>query len=211
MQILSFESLDSTQTYLLKNLKNKTLESPIAIVSDSQTSGLGSRGNSWDSNEGNLFLSFALKRNSLPNDLKLESSSIYFAYILKEILQKLGSKLWLKWPNDFYINDKKVGGVITNISADNLVCGIGLNLNNSKDTFTSLDIQIDREYLLNLYFNELKKFPIWKQIFSKFEIEFHNNKNFSTHIENELVILKNAKLLEDGSLEVNNKKVFSLR
>lgn len=56
---------------------------------------------------GNLFFSFVLKRNDLPSDLQIQSASIYFSYILKEVLALEGSKIWLKWPNDFYIDNKK--------------------------------------------------------------------------------------------------------
>ena len=52
-----------------------------------------------------IFFSFAIKIDELPTDLKLESASIYFAYLLKETLYELGSCVWLKWPNDFYIDD----------------------------------------------------------------------------------------------------------
>ena len=34
----------------------------------------------------------------------------------------------IKWPNDFYIDDKKIGGTITNLSGKYVYCGIGTNL-----------------------------------------------------------------------------------
>ncbi len=131
VEILWLDEVDSTQRYLLDELKSKRLKAPICVGTTIQTHGRGSRGNSWIGEEGNFFVSFAIDRSFLPNDLKLESSSIYFAYILKEVLEDLGSKVWLKWPNDFYLGEKKLGGLITNLVGDSLVCGVGINLKNA--------------------------------------------------------------------------------
>ena len=80
------DEVDSTQTFLIDELKSKRLQPPVCVGATIQTHGRGSRGNSWIGEEGNFFISFAIERRFLPSDLKLESSSIYFAYILKEVL-----------------------------------------------------------------------------------------------------------------------------
>ena len=211
MQIFYLKHIDSTQKYLKNIIKNKDVEAPYAVVSDIQTDGIGSRNSRWQSMEGNLFLSFAIKIEDLPKDLKLESASIYFSYILKEILFEHGSKIWLKWPNDFYVKDKKIGGMITNIIEDSLICGIGLNLVTSPQNFAKLDIEVNRDDLLNKYFKNIKSLFSWKQIFSKYELEFGKNKNFFTHSMNSKISLEDAKLHYDGSLIVDNKRIYSLR
>ena len=211
VEIHWFDELESTQSYLLEALKAKTLKPPVCIGASMQTQGKGSRGNVWIGEEGNLFISLAIHRSQLPNDLKLESSSIYFAFIMKELLTSLGSKMWLKWPNDFYLNEQKIGGVITNLIGDCLVCGIGINLSNAPLNFSKMDIQITAHELTNNYVRELKKFPTWKQIFSKFELEFNRSKSFATHAGEMIFRLEDAILLEDGSLECNGQRMFSLR
>ena len=211
MEILWLNEIDSTQGYLIDALKNKRLKAPICVGATIQTSGRGSRGNSWIGEEGNFFISFAIERTSLPNDLKLESSSIYFAYILKEILENLGSAVWLKWPNDFYLGEQKLGGLITNLVGDSLICGVGINLKNSPAPFATIDIEISPEELSNLYMSHLKSFPLWKQIFSKFQLEFERSKSFSTHSNNTTIELQDAVLCEDGSLECNGQRIYSLR
>lgn len=211
MQTLWFDELGSTQTYLKEKLKNGELNSPIAVVADKQTDGLGSRGNSWIGMEGNLFFSFAVNKDELPSDLALESSSIYFSYLLKETLEELGSKLWLKWPNDFYLNDEKIGGTITYMRDNDLVCGIGLNLLSSPDGFTFLDIKINKKDLLNKFFKKIKNKSSWKQVFSKYKIEFTNSKRYSTHFENNKISLENAELNNDGSLTIDGQRIYSLR
>ncbi|MFW3328905.1 biotin--[acetyl-CoA-carboxylase] ligase, partial [Aliarcobacter butzleri] len=51
----------------------------------------------------------------------------------------------------------------------------------------------------------------WKQIFSDFKIEFEKSKKFQTTIDNQKISLESAILNDDGSIQINNKKVFSLR
>lgn len=164
MEIFWLNDVDSTQRYLLDGLKNHTLKAPVCVGATVQTSGRGSRGNQWIGEEGNFFISFAIERNTLPDDLRLESSSIYFAYLLKELLAQMGSKVWLKWPNDFYLGGQKVGGLITNLAGDCLVCGVGLNLQRAPENFAIMDIQIEAKALSNAYMQMLKTFPQWKQI-----------------------------------------------
>ena len=211
MQILWFDELGSTQTYLKEKLRSGELSSPVAIVASKQTDGIGSRGNSWIGLDGNLFFSFAISRDTLPNDLSLESSSIYFSYILKECLEEENSALWLKWPNDFYIDNSKIGGTITFLRDSDLICGIGLNLIKSPEGFAHLDIEIDKKDLLNKFFKKIKKKSSWKQIFSKFEVEFAQSKSHHTHFGDNTISLENASLNEDGSLSVNGQRIYSLR
>jgi len=211
VQIYWFDELDSTQTYLKDKLKSGVLKSPVCIVADKQTEGVGSRGNSWIGLDGNLFFSFAIDRNELPKDLALESSSIYFSYILKEVFSELGSKVWLKWPNDFYINENKIGGTITYLRENDILCGIGINLVDAPDDFASLDIEIDKKELLNKFFKKFEKKFSWKHIFSKYEVEFSQSKKHSMHLKNNKISLENANLNEDGSLNVNGQRIYSLR
>ena len=192
-------------------LQDKETLLPLAVVSDIQTNGIGSRENSWVSEEGNLFLSFAIKLSALPNDLKLESASIYFSYLLQETLVTLGSKVFLKWPNDLYIDEKKIGGMITNVICDAVVCGVGINLTQSSEEFTSLDIKITKKELLEKYFANIEKKILWKQVFSKYKLNFQTNQKFFTHINGTKVSLGEAVLENDGSLTINGERIYSLR
>ena len=211
MKIEFLERVDSTQTYLKNLLKDKKVSSPYAVVSKIQTDGLGSRDNSWIGYEGNLFLSFSVSLKDLPRDLKLESASIYFAYILKETLESLGSKIWLKWPNDFYLKDLKIGGMITNVVEDELICGVGLNLVNAPEEFATLDVNISINRLLKDYFVNIEKKVLWKQVFSKYKLQFYLNQKFFTHKNSLRISLGEAELQSDGSIISNGERIYSLR
>jgi len=211
MKILYLESIDSTQIYLKKSLSGGSLKAPIAVCAKAQTQGVGSRENRWIGLEGNLFVSFALSLDVLPKDLKLESCSLYFAYILKETLNDLGSSVWLKWPNDFYVDAYKIGGMITNIVNNTVVCGVGLNLVTSPKGFSKIEIEVDSKNLLKLYFENLEKMSSWKQVFSKYQLEFYKNQNFFTNKNNLKISLGNAILQCDGSIISNGERMYSLR
>jgi len=211
LQIRFLDSVDSTQTYLKELIKENKVSLPYAVVAKKQTNGIGSRDNTWSGLDGNLFLSLALHVESLPKDLKLESASIYFAYILKQTLEEFGSKVWLKWPNDFYIDNKKIGGMITNIFDDKLICGVGINLLNAPDNFAKLDVKISIDKLLNKYFESVENNVSWKQVFSKYKLEFQRNQKFFTHRNNLRISLANAILQEDGSIISDGERIYSLR
>ena len=211
MEILSFNSLESTQLYLIKQIKNGTLTAPICVVAKEQTAGIGSRDNSWEGGEGNLFFSFAVNIENLPKDLPLSSASIYFSFIMKEILKEKSEDIWLKWPNDLYQNSSKIGGTITKKIDNILLCGMGINLQKNSNGFKALNLNVEPIDLLNEYLDVLENYPTWKQIFSLYRIEFYRNKGYFTHIDGELKSLEKAILSEDGSLIIENKRVYSIR
>jgi BirA family biotin operon repressor/biotin-[acetyl-CoA-carboxylase] ligase len=211
VEIIWFDTLASTQSTLIEGLKHKVFAAPVCIGTSLQSDGRGSRGNGWIGEEGNLFISVALRRSDLPNDLKLESTSIYLAFIMKELLASLGSNVWLKWPNDFYLGEKKIGGVITTLVGETLVCGIGINLVSAPDRFSVIDIVVDSQKLTGYYVSLLSELPSWKQIFSKYQLEFEYSRVFFTHHNYEKIALKDALLLEDGSLECDGQRIYSLR
>ncbi len=211
MEIVSFDTLASTQKYLLEQLKKQSVKAPLAVIANEQHSGIGSRDNSWSGGEGNFFASIAVDLEDLPKDLPLESASIYFSFIMKQTLEALGEDVWLKWPNDFYLDDEKIGGTITKKIKNTLVCGMGINLKNSQNGYRALECDISARNLLEKYLEKIEKFPEWKQIFRLYEIEFELSRKFSVHIENDKKSLSDATLCEDGSLIIEGKRVFSLR
>lgn len=126
MKIVLLDEIDSTHTYLKNEIRKNGFTTPLCVATTLQTNGIGSRGNSWIGQKGNLFFSFVLKQEHLPDDLPLQSASIYFSFVLKLVLQEQGSNTWLKWPNDFYIEDKKIGGTITSVAKDLIYCGFNI-------------------------------------------------------------------------------------
>ncbi len=211
MEIYSFDELESTQTYIINKIKDGTYSTPSAVISNIQTNGIGSRDNYWSGKKDNFFVSIAIDISSLPSDLPIASSSIYFSWIMKDVLISFGIDVWLKWPNDFYYGNNKVGGTITKKIDNKIIFGIGLNLKDSENEYSSLNTDIKAINILRTYIKNLLLYPEWKYIFVKYNIEFEKSKKFFVHIKNNKTSLKNANLCKDGSLLIDGKRVFSLR
>lgn len=211
MEILFFDEIKSTHAHALSLLEKKLKNPPFIVWAKIQSAGIGSRGNFWESFEGNLHLSVCVEKKQLPNDLPIASISIYFGMIIKEILASCGSKVWLKWPNDFYLNHLKIGGLMGSKKGENIVVSTGINLALSSESYGTLDIKITPLELIEKIKETLVVLPSWKDIFSKYEIEFSQSKIFSSHLEGRAISLSNAQLCEDGSIIINGKRVHNLR
>lgn len=214
MRKIEFDCIESTQIFLSERIRKGELNPPVMIIANQQSKGIGSRGNVWENVREGLYFSFALEISSLPQDLPLESVSIYMGFLFKEVLRERGSKIWLKWPNDLYIEGKKVGGVLCAKLEKVILCGIGLNIKVANQDFGGLDIKISKEEILESFVEKLenneKKFS-WKQIFSKYSLEFPNNFKYAFHHKGKLTSLDNALLCEDGSILIEGEKIYSLR
>jgi BirA family biotin operon repressor/biotin-[acetyl-CoA-carboxylase] ligase len=211
MEIVSFESLPSTQLYLIDALNKKELEAPVLVLANEQSDGIGSRDNEWSGSRGDMFLSMAIQKHSLPTDLPLSAVAIYFAFFMKEVLACYNEEIFLKWPNDFYLGDDKIGGCVSKELKDDIVIGIGINLTPNSAGYKHLDIDVTPLKLAQEFINEWMMIPSWKYIFSKYQVEFGLSKKFDVHIDGEKKSLENAQLFSDGSIEIDNKKVFSVR
>ena len=137
MNIQQFESLESTNKYCeLLNLSE--VEEFTVIVARSQTAGIGQRGNHWEAEPGkNLTFSLILKPSFLPvaDQYQLTKAiSLGVTDWLMPLVPEGNSHVKIKWPNDIYVDDKKICGMlITNrVTGDRLsasIVGIGMNVN----------------------------------------------------------------------------------
>lgn len=211
MEIIYFDTINSTHLWLAQQIEKNTIKSPFGVYAGEQTNGVGSRNNEWIGFRGNLFFSFCLDEKDLPEDLPISSVSIYFAWIFLETLRDFGSKVWLKWPNDFYLNSLKIGGLVSMKKKNKLIVSTGINLLKAPQNKGILDVQINPKDLIDTFVIFLEKKFLWKQIFSKYKVEFQKSKFYQTHIDDLSVSLENASLCEDGSIKINGKKVYSLR
>ncbi|WP_298043737.1 biotin--[acetyl-CoA-carboxylase] ligase [uncultured Campylobacter sp.] len=211
MQIEFVEQMPSTQEFLVGAVREGRITPPFAIAANRQSAGIGSRGNDWEGASGDLAFSFCVAQTDLPADVPLQSASIYFAMIMQEFLASLGSQLWLKWPNDFYLGERKIGGAMTNKIKDNLICGIGINLVSAPEYAGILDIKISVEDAIEGFFALYENKISWKQIFRNFSLQFQKSQKFSVHLGDEKISLEQAKLCEDGSIIINEERVYALR
>ncbi|MCQ2942233.1 biotin--[acetyl-CoA-carboxylase] ligase [Helicobacter pylori] len=199
-----FESLPSTQTYLLEKLKSNELKAPVLVLAKNQSAGIGSRGNIWEGTKSALTFSLALNASDLPNDLPMQANALYLGFLFKEVLKELGSQTWLKWPNDLYLGGQKIGGVLVNVYKGMRVCGIGVNRVSTK--WACLDIGASDDLIIEGFLKKIEENLFWGEVLSKYALEFHRSNSFSFHNDwGELVSLKDAELLEDGRICIKGK------
>lgn len=132
--IIHLETVDSTNDYLKKI--NNQVEDGTVVISDEQTKGKGRLGRKWQSKsrEG-IWMSIILKPEIIP--YKAPFITLIAGASIVKALNNLQVPAKIKWPNDIIINNKKVSGILTELSADiektnYIIVGIGINVNNSE-------------------------------------------------------------------------------
>ena len=123
--------IDSTNQYMLERISN--LNSGDTCLAEYQSAGRGRRGRQWLSPFGcNLYLSMYWKLEQGP--AAAMGLSLVVGIIIAETLNKLSqNKIKVKWPNDLYMNDKKLAGILVELTgktgdAAHIVIGIGINI-----------------------------------------------------------------------------------
>jgi len=132
---LHFEEIDSTNKYLKEH--NHELDDLTFVSADYQTEGKGRETRKWISNKGeNLLFSILIKNQNIIKNFSSLSVCIAtcVATFIEENLHV--QNVSVKWPNDVYIKEKKVCGILLEGSLPNyIVIGIGLNVN--QETFSN--------------------------------------------------------------------------
>ena len=111
------KSVDSTNSYASELLRQNNVPEGTLIYTFEQTKGRGQRGNSWESEPNkNIALSLVLHPSFLSADkqyLLSKITSLAVADLLAEMLESSAkeNKVKIKWPNDIYISEKKIGGI----------------------------------------------------------------------------------------------------
>jgi BirA family transcriptional regulator, biotin operon repressor / biotin---[acetyl-CoA-carboxylase] ligase len=104
------------------------------IIASTQTNGRGRLKRKWISPEGGLYLSVILKPYTNVSRMPLITFAISLA-AARTIKGIAKIPVELKWPNDLYINEKKVGGVLCERYKGAVIVGLGINLNTNISIF----------------------------------------------------------------------------
>jgi BirA family biotin operon repressor/biotin-[acetyl-CoA-carboxylase] ligase len=157
-----FSKLYSTQDFAFKISKRKKKINPSVILSDIQTTGKGRKGNMWSSPKGGLWMSLIL-------ETKLKVENLFFFIMISAICicetieKETNLKPDLKWPNDIFLNGKKIAGILLDIDTDidkginRIILGIGINTNNDLNlTLNKIKKNNSLDYPITTLENELK-------------------------------------------------------
>ncbi|GHD54670.1 BirA family transcriptional regulator, biotin operon repressor / biotin-[acetyl-CoA-carboxylase] ligase [Marinobacter persicus] len=130
------EEVDSTNREVARRLGLVSQPLPV-VMADCQTQGRGRLGRTWASPKGeNIYLSVGLALSG--GFGALEGLSLVLGVAVARALEALGANpLGLKWPNDLYAFNRKLGGILVEIQGElqegcvQVIAGIGLNVHMS--------------------------------------------------------------------------------
>ena len=130
-EIFKFGNVTSTNDIAINLIKEKHKNTG-CVYAKKQTKGRGTRGKEWVSEEGNLFGSifFPLKDSYPPFNEFSTISPIIISDVIEHFCKK--QKINLKFPNDVFVNGKKICGILQELIISNsrkfLIIGIGVNV-----------------------------------------------------------------------------------
>jgi BirA family transcriptional regulator, biotin operon repressor / biotin---[acetyl-CoA-carboxylase] ligase len=165
--ILRFGSLDSTNIQAAKLIAEGEMDEGTVIITRDQTHGRGLDINTWESEPGmNLTMSMVLYPRFLNAGSQFMLSKVVALGVQKTVSELISKgNVTIKWPNDIYIDDSKVAGILIQNSIlgetlDSSIAGIGLNVNqrifrSGAPNPGSLCMVTGKEYNLDLLLEQL--------------------------------------------------------
>lgn len=132
MKIKIIEESASTNSYVSSNLS--LLSPPVFVMTLNQTAGRGQRGNSWESAPGENITGSLYHCPQGVEAIAQFAISEAVSLAVVESLRFFGLEAKVKWPNDIYVGDKKICGILIEHSLlgsriMHSISGIGLNVN----------------------------------------------------------------------------------
>ena len=189
----------STQEEVKKFLTRKS----VCIYTTKQLKGRGRKQNIWYTPEGSVAISIAFYQKRKHHLREISKFSCVCGYALVKFLkEKYKIQTFLKWPNDVYLNDKKLAGILCENYKNHLICGIGINLNTESfpASIKSLATSIKKEYKVKIKIKEFVNglFTFLQKIFALFEegFDFYDEILEVFYLKNKRVIVKSDKVYE---------------
>ncbi len=175
----AFKVVDSTDSTneLAKQLAFKGAQHPTVVIAEEQTGGKGRMGRVWSSTKGQSLTFSIILRPTMSPIHAGKIGLIAGVSVAHAISDFAGADAKVKWPNDVLVGRKKVCGILTEMCAEYdsieyLVCGIGVNVNETAFTnelsgiATSLQMETGRTFirgqlLLTILINFFERYDAW--------------------------------------------------
>lgn len=210
--ILLLKSVDSTNSYASELLRQNAVPDGTIVYTQNQTNGRGQRGNGWESApDANLALSLILYPRFLSPDKQFyltQVISLAVADVLAETLANTEHPpVSIKWPNDIYIGERKVAGIlIENSIRDhrlvNSIVGIGINLDQTKFETAPNAVSLK---MINGISNPVK--PLLEQLSSRIESYYLQLKAERWDLLKPLYLKLLYRMGKEGSYRVDGAEV----
>lgn len=147
------DTCPSTNTWALEHLPD--LQHGDVVFTKRQTAGRGQPGRAWAAPPGVLTASFVLDASMPLSGFSLVAG-LAVIYAIEDLLP--GLNLQLKWPNDIWLQQRKLAGILCEAAANRLVVGVGCNclVNFSAEAQTQLGNPISLHQVVDAVPNSLK-------------------------------------------------------
>ena len=176
-RIIRIDETDSTNRWMKELIQlhpSENTQHEMVVVCDYQTAGRGCGSNSWEAEQGkNLLMSVLMHPKKVSARTQFIITQIVSVALCRTIETVIGSehRVTIKWPNDIYVGDKKICGVLIENSIagrriKDCIIGIGLNVNQTEfksDAPNPVSIaqltgkEMNREEVLKLFLTNLSK------------------------------------------------------
>lgn len=170
--LIHYKEIDSTQKEIWRQVEKNNIGTGTIVMADLQTDAIGTHGRTWyTTQKDNIAFSFVIFPNVDIN--KFDGFTLEIAETLVETFKKIYNiNLNIKLPNDLIINNKKVGGILTESKLQgniikSIVIGIGINTNQKEfnneivNIATSIknefNIVIDNNKVISEFCNSFEK------------------------------------------------------
>ena len=226
--IIYYHELPSTQKFLKNMVENsmENIESGTSVIALEQTEGIGKANNVWYSPKGGIWLSIFLKKKMHPS--KLFEVLLLSSLAICESIESISNLTCrIKWPNDIFINNKKVAGIIidssvTSHEVDYMIIGIGINFDINLSTIvgklktsysaTSLKVECKNNIsvyaLLESLFNLLNKRLDLIETDTK---ELLNNYNSRLEKSFYKIVLEDGNIIEGYLLKIDDNQTVIIQ
>lgn len=164
-QVYCFDEVGSTQDMAHSLAAGGVLDGCL-VIAERQTQGKGRIGKEWVSPEGGLWFSLILGSSLAPTEIPALSLLMGLG-VTQSVISETNLPCLIKWPNDIWIKQKKLAGILIELSATeievkHILVGIGINVNIEHDLLplraTSLEIELGRKVSrLSLLINLLER------------------------------------------------------
>ncbi len=132
MTLHRHDLIDSTNDEALRLARAGAPDGTV-VVARQQSAGRGRQGRLWISPPGNLYVSFLFRTARFPGFVPARAAEIGFVASLAvaDTLDTIIAGSRLKWPNDVLLAGAKIAGILTEMTGDAIVIGIGINVAHS--------------------------------------------------------------------------------
>ncbi|HEY8500790.1 MAG TPA: biotin--[acetyl-CoA-carboxylase] ligase [Clostridia bacterium] len=216
--LIFYDEIDSTNNEVKRLAANGAAEGTV-VVAETQSGGRGRRGRVWNSKPGlGICMSVLLKPDITPENVQVITLAAASA-VCNAIMPFTGTKPGIKWPNDILMENRKVCGILTEMTAEpekvhSVVVGIGINVNHRADDFSG-ELKNTAASLRCFSKNDIPRSLLAAKVLDEFEkiyLDFIKNKSaerllniwrsFSVTIGYDIIIYQGDKIIEARALDV---------